>query len=177
MAYNAKADWVKVKAEYVQDPTVTQDVLAKKFGVTVSALAWHARREKWIAAREEYSRQTASQLTALALKSNVVALLKDANDKQLKLNEELRFIIHSKLKRRDERTGKIVVREDVSLTEVVRAVAAFSELYRLDRLALGASTENIQPAVARDRFAEFTDEQLDAELERMREKLMPPTIQ
>jgi len=37
-------------------------------------------------------------------------------------------------------------------------------------LALGASTDNIQPAVTRDRFAEMSDEELQAALERVRKK-------
>ena len=48
---------------------------------------------------------------------------------------------------------------------------AYAELNRLDRLALGASTENVQPASARDRIDEMSDEQVIAELARLRSQV------
>jgi hypothetical protein len=163
------ANWATIKAEYISDPSVSAEQLATKHGLAVSTVRWHATHEKWMQARAEYAETLVKNLSLAAINKNVVSVLREVNDKQLKQNEELRYMLNSKLKTRGL-DGKITVRSDVTIPDIARAVMAFAELYRLDRLALGASTDNVQPASVGDRLRDMTDEELDAELERVRAK-------
>jgi hypothetical protein len=162
-------DWRAIKTDYVQNPNLTQKDICEKYDLSWDTMRYHAKREKWGEARSQYAQQYAQQLTVASVPKNALPMLREINEKQLKQNEELRYMLNSKLKTRGL-DGKISVRPDVTIPDIARAVAAFSELYRLDRLALGASTDNVQPATMGDRLRDMTDEELDAELERVRAK-------
>ncbi len=132
-------------------------------------MRWHSKQDKWGQARAQHAETLAKNLTAAAMGKNVVHALKEINDRQLKQNDELRYMLNAKLKTRDLE-GKISVRADVTIPDIAKAVAAFSELYRLDRLALGASTDNVMPATTADRLSAMTDDEIEAELERVRKR-------
>jgi hypothetical protein len=168
MKGNAKhVDWQAIKMEFAANSTLTVAELARKYGVPPSTVRWRCWHYDWMQERSDYQAKVATRLTQLATSKDAVAMLRDVNDKQLKQNEELRYMLNSRLKTRGA-DGKITVKSDVSIPDIARAVAAFTELYRCDRLALGASTENLQPAAARDRFADMSDEELVEELKRVR---------
>ncbi len=168
----AQGAWLKIKLDYVQG-TDTLEAVAARHNVKLQTAYWHSSREKWAEERLDYQQKLTKSLNALAANKSAASLLKELNDKQLKLNEELRFILHSRLKER-EPSGKIVPRKDLTIPDITRAVAAFSELYRLDRIALGVASDNQPPSQQRDRFSEMTDDELLGELERVRKE---PLIQ
>ena len=168
MKGNAKhVDWVAMKLEYAANSALTIAELARKHGIPPSTIRWRIWHYDWMQARADYQAKVAQRLTQLATNKDAVALLRDCNDKQMKQNEELRYMLNSRLKTRGA-DGKITVKSDVSIPDIARAVAAFGELYRLDRLALGASTDNVQPTMPHDRFADMSDEDLVEELKRVR---------
>jgi hypothetical protein len=165
------ADWEKLKTEYIQNPRMTQKDIAAKYGLSYDTVRKQASDHDWNSARAASAQRYAQQLTAMAVGKGAVDRIREVDEKQLKLNEEMRYIITSKMKQRDGQ-GKIVVKPNLTISDACKAVAAFSELYRLDRLALGASTDNVQPAPVRDRFAEMSEEELFAELDRVRQQPM-----
>jgi hypothetical protein len=148
---------------------MTQESLAKKWGVSPHAIRGRSYREKWGAAREEFARQYADRLQQLSIRNDAPALIRSLNTKQLRQSDELRVMLNAKLKTRDAE-GKVVVRPDVSIMEIRCAVAAFAELYRMDRLALGASTDNLAPATSQSKYDEMTEEQLLEELKQVRSR-------
>ena len=164
------ADWAALKLEYAHDSTVTTSGMAKKYNMNESTVRYRATKYQWFEARETFSRKLEGKLLDSAASKDAAAMLRDLNTKQMKWNEEMRYAINSLLKCRTD-DGKVVMRDEISLTDVNRAIASYAELYRLDRLALGASTENVQPATARDRIDEMTDAEVIEELQRVRERV------
>ncbi|HMH12113.1 MAG TPA: hypothetical protein VK578_03305 [Edaphobacter sp.] len=91
--------------------------------------------------------------------------LPQLNEQHLRQSEELRYILNSRLKTRGL-DGKIVVKTDVSIPDIARAVMAFGVLFRHDRLALGADTGSLPEP--QNRFDDMSDEELVEELKRVR---------
>ena len=168
MYHRLNVDWNEVRDDYLQDAHSTAKSLAEKYKVNVLSIRARMRRENWGDDRIKYQARRRTKLQDAALEKSAPLLLKECNEKQLKWNEEMRWIINSKLKQRDA-DGKIVVRQDITINDAYRATLTMIELYRCDRLALGASTDNIQPAMPRDRFAEMSDDELQSELGRLRQ--------
>lgn len=54
----ARIDWSIIKTAYVTDPKATTRGLAKKFGVSDSAVAKHCKNEGWAKERQEYIKKT-----------------------------------------------------------------------------------------------------------------------
>ena len=158
-------------AEYMQNPRMTQKDIAEKHGLSYDTVRKQAATHDWNSARSASAQRYAQQVTAMAVGRDAATRVYQADEKQLKLNEEMRYIIMSKLKMRDAQNN-VIVRPTLTVADTARAVTALVELYRCDRLALGASTENLQPAPMRDRFAEMSEEELFAELARVREQPM-----
>ena len=156
-----------MKLEYAHDSSMTFKSMSLKYNVPESTVRWHGTKYQWNEARHEFSTKVEKKLIDSAASKDAVTILRDINKKQLQWNEEMRYAINALLKTRNT-DGNVVLRADVQLHDVSRAIAGMAELYRLDRLALGASTENVQPATTRDRIDEMTDEQVLAELSRLR---------
>jgi hypothetical protein len=173
MQYRVNVDWHEVRDNYISDLHSTHRSLAAKYKLKYNTVCDRSRREHWGQERIQYQARRRAKLQEAALEKSAPLLLKEVNEKQLKWNEEMRWIINSKLKQRDAE-GKIVVRSDITINDAYRATLTMIELYRCDRLALGASTDNIQPALPRDRFAEMSDDELQAELGRLRQIPMMP---
>jgi hypothetical protein len=165
------ADWEKLKIEYIQHPRMTQKQLAEKYNIRYDTVRAQAMKGHWNTARIASAQRYAQEITAMAVGKDAVARIREIDEKQLKRNEEMRYIVDSTLKIRDAK-GVITIRPNLTTSDAVKAVSAFIELYRCDRLALGASTENIQPAPMRDRFAEMSEAELFAELDRVRDEPM-----
>jgi hypothetical protein len=171
MGKPAQVEWEKVKLEYCKNSTVTAQQLADQFGVSVYSVRHKIERERWAAARESYSAQYAERLRSLSIRNDAPQMLQAINDKQLKQCEELRVILNMKLKMQDA-SGKIVPRPDVNIIEVRCAVAAFAEIYRMERLALGASTDNVAVAsTSANAYDNMTEEELLAELKEAQQRL------
>jgi hypothetical protein len=172
MAKTSQPDWAAIRQDYLQNKEMTQESLAKKWGVSPHAIRGRSYREKWGAAREEYARQYADRLMQQSIRKDAPEMIRALNTKQLAESDELRVMLNMKLKMRDGQ-GKIVVRPDVSLAEIRLACAAFAELFRTDRLALGASTDIHTPGVvSKDRYSEMSEEELLEELKQVRKRVV-----
>jgi hypothetical protein len=164
----ANFDWIAMKAEYCQNPHLSKNDLALKHKVNIRTVERRAKADGWSEGRREFGEDYARRLSAAAVSHGAVNALRKLNDSQLKQSEELRYMLNARLKTRTP-DGKIVPRADVTITDISRAIAGFEALYRLDRLALGASTDNIQPASTREsRLMELSDDELLSELKRVR---------
>lgn len=164
----ANFDWIAMKAEYCQNPHLSKNDLALKHKVNIRTVERRAKADGWADGRREFGEDYARRLSAAAVSHGAVNALRKLNDSQLKQSEELRYMLNARLKTRTP-DGKIVPRADVTITDISRAIAGFEALYRLDRLALGASTDNIQPASTREsRLMELSDDELLSELKRVR---------
>ena len=156
-----------MKMEYAHNAACTTKEIGSKYNIPESTVRWHAFKEKWNEERAVFQAKVSAKIVESAASKDAVTILRDINKKQLQWNEEMRYAINALLKTRNTE-GAVVLRADVQLHDVSRAIAGMAELYRLDRLALGASTENVQPATTRDRIDDMTDEQVIAELARLR---------
>ena len=171
MTQLSQEQWQEIKLDYIRDTTLTQESIAKKYGVTTDQIRGRAFREKWARARENYSAQYAERLQQLSIRKDAPEMLKALNEKQLKQSDELRVMLNMKLKMRDAE-GKIVVRPGVTIIEIRCAVAAFAELYRMDRLALGASTDNVGAAsTSPTNYDSMSEDELLEELRQVRSRV------
>lgn len=59
-------DWSIIKTAYVTDPKATHRSLEEQFKVSRSAIAKHAKNEKWAEERQEYVKKTESNVIAAA---------------------------------------------------------------------------------------------------------------
>jgi transcriptional regulator of aromatic amino acid metabolism len=60
-------DWKTIKTEYITDESSSYRKLAKKYGVSYSAIGDKARKEGWMEEREQYQTKTLSKtLTAIS---------------------------------------------------------------------------------------------------------------
>jgi transcriptional regulator of aromatic amino acid metabolism len=60
-------DWKTIKTEYITDESSSYRKLAKKYGVSYSAIGDKARKEGWLEEREQYQTKTLSKtLTAIS---------------------------------------------------------------------------------------------------------------
>ena len=49
-----QTDWLKIKMYYCSNPSASVAEVAKKYKLAEKTVRWHANREKWLDAREEY---------------------------------------------------------------------------------------------------------------------------
>lgn len=70
-----KADWPKIRAEYIEDGNITYNELAAKYGLTKTTLYKRARAERWVEARKKYQKKVMRKSVEkmAAKKSTVVA--------------------------------------------------------------------------------------------------------
>ena len=74
--YGRGVSWRKIKAEYIAGG-ISQRALAEKYGVPMSSLVKHAKKEKWTAKRKDSENRTVekvSEKTAEAIADNAVLL-------------------------------------------------------------------------------------------------------
>ena len=164
-------DWAAMKIEYAHDAKLTISLVAKKYNIPESTVRWHSTKYQWNAARQDFQSKVEGKLIDAVASKDAVAKLKDINTKQLAWNAEMRFVINSLLKARNDE-GAVVLRDDVTIADAQRAILSMAELYRLDRLALGASTDNVSAATTRNRIDDMSDEEVLAELERVRSRVV-----
>jgi hypothetical protein len=159
-----RTDWGAAMEDYVRDATATYETVAARHGVSVRSLEWHAQREQWRSARAEYAWKVREKSVAECT-TDAAILLRQRNAEQLQQNEELRRLLCRLLMYRYP-DGRIAINGDLSLGEICRGIDGLSALYHCDRLILGA--DDMPHPMPRDRFAEMTDEELHAELQRVR---------
>jgi hypothetical protein len=136
--------------------------LAAKYDVSLHAVQWHAQREAWGDERRVFWRKVSGKLVEkYAIRA--VDLLMERNDEQLRLNDRLRYAMNSRLFAKEGLATQL--RPKVSIVDVMRAISGFGEVYRFDRLVLGA--DNMPAPTQRDRFDEMSEAELMAELDRV----------
>jgi hypothetical protein len=160
MKNGSHPDWQAIKLDYIQNQEMTQESLAKKWKVTTDQVRGRAFREKWARARENYAAAYSERLVQLSIRSDAPKMLAALNDQVLKDSERVRVILRLKL---DD--------EGITVVELRCVAAAFAELYRMDRLALGASTDNVAVASNASRYDSMSEEELLKELQQVRERV------
>ena len=165
MPKRTTANWAEIRREYLCT-RITYRALAAKHNVAFRSIAYQGKRGGWVFERDIYSNRLDTEVRSKTAIQSVASLV-EVNQQHLARNAELRAILNSKLKTRTA-DGKAVVRESLTITEIARAVMAHSMLFRMDRLALGVDAD--QPPTPRDRFADWTDEQLEEGLKRVRKR-------
>ena len=165
MPKRTTADWGEIRREYITTRT-TYRALAAKHRVAFRSVAYQGKRGGWPFERVIHCNRIDTEVSSKTAIQSVTSLI-EVNRQHLARSAELRAILNSKLKMRTA-DGKVVVRESVTIREIARAIMAHGLLFRLDRLALGADAD--QPPTPRDRFADWTDEELELELQRVRKE-------
>jgi hypothetical protein len=161
MKNGAHPDWQAIKLDYIQNQEMTQESLAKKWRVTTDQVRGRAFREKWARARENYAAAYSERLQQLAIRSDAPKMLMALNTQVLKDSERVRVFLRIRL---DE--------GGLSPVELRCVAAAFAELYRMDRLALGASTDNVAVASTQaSQYDNMSEEELLKELRQVRERV------
>lgn len=161
-----RVDWSAIGREYATLPISTYKSLSEKHQVSMRTLRWHSRREGWRMERARHCQNVGEKLTTKTA-SRSATTLGEINEAHLRRSDELRAMLDHRLKARGP-DGKVTIRPDVSIRDICRAVMGYGLLYRGDRLALGVvDSEMPQP---RNRLLEMTDEEIDAELQRVRKK-------
>jgi hypothetical protein len=164
MAQRTRVNWQDAMDDYERDATQTYDSIAAKHKASPRTLEWHAQKRRWREARAEYAYKVRTESVARCA-ADAATLLRERNELQLKQNDELREVLtHLVMARRPD--GSIAVNGDLTLAEICKASDGLCALYRCDRLILGADDQ--PPAMPRDRFAEMSEEELEAELKRLK---------
>jgi hypothetical protein len=85
-----KVDWIAAKTEYVTQRT-SYKRLAKKYGVSMTAIAKHAKEERWVQAREDYINRTVKKAVAKLETQEVdkLARIMSAADKMAGIVDDL----------------------------------------------------------------------------------------
>jgi hypothetical protein len=135
--------------------------------VPETTVRYHAHHEGWQIERGAFQTKLAASLTEAAVRKDAKQILSERNDQTLKWTAEMRYAINALLKVRSD-DGSVQLRKEIDMIDVRTAVIAWAELMRMDRLALGAATEHVQPAMVKDRIDQMSDAEVMAELERLR---------
>lgn len=64
-------DWIKIKTEYITDPTSTYRSLAEKYGVSTNTINTHAQDENWQEAREKKQEQLKQEIDKRVTKERI----------------------------------------------------------------------------------------------------------
>ena len=184
MARN-RVDWQAIRLEYISDRGGTYRSLAAKYDVPERTLRWHAMKESWRDERVLHRHKIADNL-AVSTANSVLLTVQQLNEHWLQLSNQMRALLEHKLYVRTQDTGEAVPRDSLSVQQIGHAIAAFGELYKFDRLALGADLahsaglcsrcERLEKMSDRELLeqleksrARFPDERLEAELRKVRE--------
>ena len=164
-----RVDWQAIRLDYIGNSAATYLSLAERYGVPERTLRWHAKREHWREERDRHCRKVADKLTAETARAAEVTI-QELNDAHLKRSGQMRALLEHKLVARGP-DGRVVPRESLSIADIAKAVVAFGELYRLDRIALGAHADSGRPSwhsSQYDRLRDMSDAELEEELKRVR---------
>lgn len=137
----ASIDWTSMKAEYISAPTrIEYEVLAKKYGTTRIVVARRAQEEDWKSAREIACDEVVSRSTRESIE-NRVARLAIWNEESILEAGWLREAARKLYMRHTEEGWKF--NKDIDHKSISAAAAAHVAADKLARLALGASTDNL----------------------------------
>jgi hypothetical protein len=128
-----------IRLDYVTS-SVTLEACAKKYGVKGPTLRKWAREDHWDAERREYRERFHEQATQSKI-DNAAARLAQWNEETLLHAGLLREAARRQFQYQTEDGWRF--REDASSKQITAAAAAHVAADKLARLALGASTENV----------------------------------
>lgn len=83
-------DWVKMKSEYVRDPSISYRILSEKYGVSLSSIQKRASKEKWADLRQ----QICNKYEAKIQQSAINAQLRRANKVEMAADLLLDMILN-----------------------------------------------------------------------------------
>ncbi len=168
-----RVNWPDVRAEYVENQMSTYQSLAAKYPVSASAIEKRSSREGWAADRKKHCEKVVEKLSERCSDTAADALAA-IHQQHLAATEELRQMIAHKLKTRTA-DGQVVVRADISASDLARIAQAYAVLLESDRVALGA--DELPANHPRDPFADLSDEQLFARLRTTLERHPTKSVQ
>jgi hypothetical protein len=137
-------DWDAAKLEFVTSHC-TLETISEKFNIPRTSVARHSRQENWKGLREEYRAKFQDSVIAAKV-DNAVDRIKVWNEETLihagLLREAAQRMIQYPVK---EAGGKVVWRyhDKLPANSLTAAAAAYVASDKLARLALGASTDNV----------------------------------
>ena len=166
-------NWPDLRAEYVENQMTTYQSLAAKYPVSASAIEKRSAREGWAADRKKHSEKVVEKLSDRAA-DNAADQLAQIHKQHLSATKELRQMIASKLKTKNS-DGTVMLRPDVSLSDLARCATAYTQLLESDRICLGA--DELPVNHPRDPFADLSDEELFARLRSTLERHPPKSVQ
>ena|SRR5258706_8055742 len=68
-----KTNWSKIVAHYITDETLSYQDLAKRHGISIDAIKEHARKDRWVALRQE-NKQKIHQLLPTLIGETLVQI-------------------------------------------------------------------------------------------------------
>jgi hypothetical protein len=137
-------DWAKEKSDYVNDPTLRLEDIARRNKCALGTVQSRAAREKWTDAREARS----NLLQQSATRKNVSAAVQELakyNEQDIQAAKMLRACAMRKLQdaqKKLTKPGSENDQLDLESAEIRSLASAVESAQRIARLALGASTEN-----------------------------------
>lgn len=136
---NEGVDWEAARLEYVTTH-ITLEGCAEKFGVKGAAMRRRARDGKWEQERADYRSKFLEQTTQSKIE-NAAARLAQWNEETFIHAGLLREAARRQFQYQTENGWRF--REDATSKSIQAAAAAHVAADKLARLALGASTENV----------------------------------
>lgn len=129
-------DWNIVRLAYVNSNKSLREV-AEDFGIKSAGIMRRAAREGWDAERQQTSANVSKNAQSLIMADRTDELAK-SNEANIKLARIVRGQVEQYL---SEATGL------VSAVELCRLVSAIEKAQRIERLALGVSTDNSETSM------------------------------
>jgi len=137
MPHKRKVDWEALKREYAADATATTVSIAKKYSIPRTTVEWHVRRHHWRDERRRYS----AKVVEKSVRTNAEKL-RECNEQHIKESRQLRILLFKTIVALDQ-NGTADLKPKTYASDVAAATRAIVELYKSERLALGASTESV----------------------------------
>lgn len=86
-----RLDWQKIRADYVSNPQIGYRELSEKYGVSLSTISTHAKRDGWKIEREKLAKKTSTKTANALAEKNAkrIARVSSAADKLLRKLDKL----------------------------------------------------------------------------------------
>jgi len=137
MATKQNADWTAIRLAYINSDKGAEE-LARDFGVTAESIRQRVSRHKWNADRRSVTETVTKTVTEAVTRDKIDALTA-ANEANIKVAKALRGAVGKRLF--DAQQSLI----DALSPQEMSALARTLEItQKVERLALGASTENTE---------------------------------
>lgn len=131
----AKADWIKIKNEYISTDITYKD-LAKKYHVSKTAIADKGKKENWVFLRQKYQDETCTKLEQETQRI-IVAAEVDRISKMLELVDTAQEKVSEALGQLDayiDMSGNVQRSEVIDVTRLRKLVAALKDIKDIVRI-------------------------------------------